>query len=361
MNKNLFQKYFNKLIGEGILRSLFCGLIAGFSSVVVVALTCWYFSFKEIWLTITVGLAVTALVTAIFYFAKYRPNLKEIAQRIDELGLEERVLTMTELEGTDSYIARKQKEDTLKALNTVMPKDIKLRIAAAIVVALPITACVMASASTVYGLHVAGLIPSGRDVILQIMEPVPENLAVNYGVEGGGVVRGNKQQMVLRGKSASAVVAVAEEGWAFSHWEWTEDGITQVSTEPYRMDTVIEEETTFTAVFTEMEDYEEDIYGDGAGGESSGSGQKNEGGERSPFPPEGDPNGDSAEDGPPGPSGGGAGKDDSKNQYLDGETFLGDEAYDSERESGIEDTSQNDDMSDDLKDIIEDYYDTIKK
>ena len=97
MANKLFRKYFNRLIGEGVLRSFLCGLVGGFSAVVISALTCWYFAYQQIWLTIGIGLGVTAVTTTIFYFAKYRPNLKAIAQRIDELGLEERVLTMTEL------------------------------------------------------------------------------------------------------------------------------------------------------------------------------------------------------------------------------------------------------------------------
>ena len=96
MSKNVFKPYYNKLIGEGLLRAVFCGLIIGFSAVLVSALVCWYLSFKAFWLTIVIGVSATAVATVLFYFLKYRPNIKQISARIAELGHEVRILTMNE-------------------------------------------------------------------------------------------------------------------------------------------------------------------------------------------------------------------------------------------------------------------------
>ena len=63
----------------------------------------------------------------LFYYKKFKYSEIQLAKRIDDLGLEERVITMTELEGNDSFIAKKQKEDTIKALKEVNQANFKIR------------------------------------------------------------------------------------------------------------------------------------------------------------------------------------------------------------------------------------------
>ena len=268
---------------------------------------------------------------------------------------------MTELEGNDSYIAKKQREDTLATLKTVMPKNIKIRVALATVVSLVITGICMTNAGTVYGLYLADLIPSGKDVLLNIIEPLPEDVAIYYNVEGGGEVRGSKSQNLKAGDSSSAVVAVPSKGWAFSHWEWREDGIVHVSMQPYRIEEDVRADMTYTAIFKELETYQEDIYGDGASSGGNGEQGGNASDERSPFPPSDSNSEDQGYQEPGETDSKQEYSDDPRNQYLTGDTPLAGENYEEERKSGIDKTNQNEDMPEDLKDIIEDYYDTIKK
>lgn len=61
----------------------------------------------------------------VLYFKKFKYTEIQLAERIDDLGLEERVLTMIELKDNNSFIAKKQKEDTLNILKTVEVNDLK--------------------------------------------------------------------------------------------------------------------------------------------------------------------------------------------------------------------------------------------
>ena len=360
MSKNVLKPYYNKLIGEGLLRAVFCGLIIGFSAILVSSLVCWYFSFKEVWLTIVIGVLATAVATTLFYFLKHRPNLKQIAARIDELGLEERMLTMNELKYDNSYIAQKQREDAMAALQTVKASNIAVTIALSLVLAMPLVAVASAGVTTVYGLHVAGILPSGREVLFQIIQPAPQDVKVQFKADGGGTVGGYATQTILEGDSAEAVVAVPNTGYAFSHWTWKEGTTIKVDTSPYFVAEEVYEDTVYTAVFTELEKYDEPVYGLGNGeGNDKGNGQKGPTSDTD-LPPsdsesESEPNPDDS-----GSGGGGGGNALDKNQVYDGDTYYGD-VYGDAKDTAMNNISKNDDMSDDMKDFIEDYYDAIKK
>lgn len=363
MSKNVFKPYYNKLIGEGLLRAVFCGLIIGFSSVLVSSLVCWYLSFKAFWLTIVIGVSATAVATVLFYFLKYRPNLKQISARIDELGLEERILTMNELKDDDSYIAKKQREDAMSSLSKVTASNIAVTVSLSLLLVMPLVAVVSAGASTVYGLHVAGIIPSGREVFFQIIQPVPKDVELQFTVDGGGSVEGYTTQTIKEGANADAVVAIPETGYAFSHWTWIEGSSVKFSTTPYFVAEEVFEDTKFTAVFTQLEDYEEDIYGlESGNGKGNGKGQ-NQNGHTSDtdMPPE-----DGKDNQAPDPNGiggdgrGSNGANDEENKILNGDTFYGD-IYETERNDAMQNVSQDKEMSQEMKDFIEGYYDAINQ
>ena len=97
---------------EAVLKSLLIGLLVGMTVAAYTELLSWIFGFKEgIYLAIALLVAVTSAVSLTLYFKKYRPSVKAVAARIDEFGLNERVLTMLELRGDDSYIAKAWKTD----------------------------------------------------------------------------------------------------------------------------------------------------------------------------------------------------------------------------------------------------------
>jgi len=358
MSKNVLKPYYNKLIGEGLLRAIFCGLIVGFSVLFATALVCWYLAFKGYWLAIVLSVSATLIATTLFYFFKYRPNIKQVAARIDELGLEERILTMNQLQGDNSYIAQKQREDAMNALQTVKASNIAVTIALSLVLAMPLVAVASAGVTTVYGLHVAGILPSGREVLFQIIEPAPLDVKVQFKADGGGTVGGYVNQTIQEGNSADAVVAIPNAGYAFSHWTWKEGTTIKVETSPYFVAEEVYEDTLYTAVFTELEKYEEQVPGLEGGDKENGPDGPTSDTDLPPLPggeEEGEPDPDD-----PGEGSGSSGMGLDKNQVLDGETYYGD-LYCDAKDTAMDNISKNDDMSDDMKDFIEDYYDAIKK
>ena len=116
---SLFEKYRSRVVREGVLKAVFCGLIIGFAVFIVSAAALWFTGVTwGIWLSLALFLVCTGISVPIFYYAKFKPTAKAIAKRIDKLGLEERILTMMELENDQSFIAMKQREDAVQALKT---------------------------------------------------------------------------------------------------------------------------------------------------------------------------------------------------------------------------------------------------
>ena len=114
-NKSVFKKFYNKLAREGALKSLMISATAALFAAGLAAFVAWYFGFNAMWIVIGAVAGITVVLTPILYFAKFRPNTKSISKRLDALGLEERILTMSELEHDDSFIAMKQRGRNARA------------------------------------------------------------------------------------------------------------------------------------------------------------------------------------------------------------------------------------------------------
>lgn len=70
-------------------------------------------------------------------------------------------------------------------------------------------------------------------------------LSVEYSAETGGKVEGKRSQYLKKGESCSAVTAVPDYGYEFSHWS---DGLTTAT----RQDTEIKKNLSVNAVFTAL-------------------------------------------------------------------------------------------------------------
>ena len=228
--KNLLSEYRKRLSKEAWLKSIVWGAVFAFGANAVAALATWCLGVKSLKLVLCVSLgvfvAVWAASSALLYFLKFRPTFKDVARRVDGLGLEERVITMTEYEKKEDFFAKKQRQDAAAKLKSVKSGSLKIVVSAASI----IVACVMlltaGAATTASALSAKGII---RD-LPGIVEPIfnPEVFyTIIYEVEGAGEIEGNADQLVLKGGDAEPVLAVAEEGWAFLCWS---DG----SEEPYR-------------------------------------------------------------------------------------------------------------------------------
>lgn len=123
---NILNNFKKKLKKENIIKSLLCSLLVSALIFIFFQLFVWFFHLN-ILISVIPSIISFGISFPLFYYKKFKYSEIQLAKRIDDLGLEERVITMTELEGNDSFIAKKQKEDTIKALKEVNPDNFKIR------------------------------------------------------------------------------------------------------------------------------------------------------------------------------------------------------------------------------------------
>ncbi len=410
MKNEAFKKFYAKLRWEGILRAFFCGLAIGFMVLLYSATLCWFFGFKGIWLSIVLFVVAVAAVTSLLYFLVFSPDTKKTAKRIDELGLEERIITMTELEGDNSFIAVKQREDAMAAIGKLNAGAMKFIVSVPVILTCVVFGFYAMWMTALHALNVADVMPSGIELVQGEKPEQFYNLA--YSVDGNGLIYGvyngdisfigndknNKKcdVKVKAGEKSDAVIAVADDGYVFVGWS---DGYGN----PYRESVTINENKILTAVFQPIPDEGEEIdekddvqkttaevnVGEGTisalklavgtngntattmaagGGFSPGTvggyggpnsnpipGEPGEPGPSDEAPP--DNTGSEAGDGPGGDEGGDNDTSASK-QVIDGSTYYGD-VYDNAYEDAMSYLNSNEDLPDYLKKIIKDYFDTI--
>ena len=341
IDNNFFSKHHSRLVTEGIIRSTLCGLAIGFAANTIVALAAWYIGFGSIWLAIGIGIGAAAISGALFYCFKFKPTPREIARRVDRLGLEERLVTMMELENDDSYIAQIQRENAKEHLKRVDSKKLKIRFSKLLAVLTTVIFMMSVFMTTVLGLSSNNVIPSGSE-LLNPDDPMENFISISYVVEEGGEIIGETDQLILPGEDGTPVVAVAEDGWMFVGWD---DG--HEDTE--RQEFGVTEDMVFIAIFEELGEGIESSGGDGsdgpsedsegdqasdapnnenassgegqpgdAGSDSSGEGSEGQGNEN-------DSSGGESQDGGEGEGGqGSSGKWNDSNQFIDGNTYYRD-------------------------------------
>lgn len=343
MSGKIFKNYHSRLAKEGFIKALLWGLIVGFFAMLVSAAIFWLTDFKQFWVAILICLAVSGATTPLFYYKKFLPTTKDIARRVDELGLEERILTMTALEGDESYIAMKQREDAMKALTTVNAQMIKIAVSIPLIIAVSVSAVFGIGMTTVSALSANEVIKSGKDFIDEIVEVPPKQYEVIYEADKGGTIEGETFQLVFENEDASGVMAVPDDEWVFVEWS---DGYT----DPYREDFEITSDMTLTAIFAMLESGEDMGEGmEGKEGDEPGDKPSDKEGQKAP--------GESEEK--PGEGEQAGGRYEQNNQVIDGGTYYGDE-YAGAYDDAMQEVTQDGEIPDDLSGIIGDYFDTIK-
>ena len=261
----LFGKYYKRLSRQSWVKSLICGLIVGCVVMLVTAFGLWLAGGKIFYLAF-VALVVGVATAPLFYKFVFKPTTKAVANKIDELGLEERMITMTELEGDESYIACRQREDAVKSLNSVSEGLLKLVVSVPMVIVLSVCILLGGGMTAVAALSGVGVIDSGKDVIDNIKDEQVTRFTVEYDVEGDGVVEGEIVQSVEKGKNGTMVNAVALDGYAFYMWS---DGLE----DPVRSELKVNEDMKITAIFIELPE-SEDGDEEGEDGESQGDSEE---------------------------------------------------------------------------------------
>lgn len=412
MTSEVFKKYYKKIGRESILKALLCGLTIGFSLMFVCIAASWLAGFKAgIYIGLGLFVAATAIATPLFYTFRFRPTTKKIAQRIDTLGLEERILTMAELENDDSFIAMKQREDAMKAMKSVSSEMLK------IAVSVPLIAAVAISATLGTGMTVAAAVApdGGKHFVDGLKEK--HTYEITYTVEGKGWVidftkkenaaliaamkerarqreidKANGKEvtedetlpdtfqnrlgivytaidetaqatMVLDGANYEdttytfevtegdefgvKLMALPQKGYVFVGWS---DGVTS----PYREDMEATATKTVTATFEKVTDLLNGEKGEGQGqGEEAGDEDSGNSGSAG-----GGSNGTGMPD--TGNSGGEGSKASPANQVINGKTYYGDVFEEAYREM-LERMKNNNSLSEAEKKAISDYLDSIRK
>lgn len=266
MTRNELKKHYSRLCFEAAIKSALFGIATGFAANFLFAALEWIFGFGSFWIAVCVFAGVALVSGILAYLLKFKPDIKETARRVDRFGLDERMITMLELEGDDSFIARLQRENARVHYEKVKDRRLKLRLSASLI-AIAIVATVLGSSmTTVAALAEGGVIPSGG-ALINPEDPYENYIPVSYIVEEGGyIIGGEEEQLVLPGGDADPIIAVADEGWMFIGWD-------DDSTDPSRHDKNITEPMEFIAIFEQID---EDIEG-GMTGQEGPSGDGEEG------------------------------------------------------------------------------------
>lgn len=351
-DKQTLQQFRSRVMKQSVLRSGLYGLLIGACTAFVAAFVSWFLGYDGgLWVSIGIFVGVTAISGVILYFKKFRVTNSLLARRIDMLGLDERIVTMMELENEDSFIAKRQREDASAKLKTVSPKQLKFRMAKKSIISIVSAVVVAPAMMVVCHLAALGILGSGLDLINPEADSIPE-IEIVYEVEEGGSIDGDEIQMLYAGEDATPVMAVADEGWVFVGWD---DG----KFDPYRQDKGVTQSKTFIAIFEELE---EDLEsGDGEGeGEGAGQGSGDQPGEgRGNGNGEGNGNGSGEGEGNGDGKGEGAGgKHSESNVVINGNTDYGD-VFDSYFESAMESLANGDNSGTDLGDIISSYFEAL--
>lgn len=339
--KGIFDSYYARLSKEGFIKSLLCGLGVAAGVLCVVAFGLWMSGAKGFWIAIIAWAAALFIATPLFYFVKFRPTTKEMAKRVDMLGLEERILTMTELEGDDSFVAMKQREDAKNALAKVNASLLKFAVSVPLIIAVCAVTVLGSGLTTVSALADAGVIKPGKDIL---DDGKVEFVDVVYSVDDDmhGFIEGDFIQRVEKGGDCVGVLAVAEDGWVFKKWS---DGLE----EPFRQDVKVAADVEFVAIFQELgEEKEEEQDKEG---EPDTDGMKQE--ELTDSKNNSKLNDKGKGDGS------GSVKWNPSNQVLDNKTYYGD-LYDDAKKNGIDKISQNGDIPKEGKDIVSGYIKGIE-
>lgn len=345
--QDLLKNYKSRLAKEGWLKAALCGASVGFGADILCAFAFWVFGIKLFWVCILVFAAVTAIATPLFYFCRFKNSRRQVASRIDMLGLEERILTMAQFENDDSYMARRQREDAINALKSVNASFIKFAVSASMVATFCATLILGIGATTASALSSKSLVTMIQE---NKTEPDSGIFLLIYGVKGnaGGRVDGELEQTVNEGESGKIVQAVADDGYVFVGWT---DGYEDAT----RVDVEVNGDVTASAVFVEVESDEEEDIAEEEKREGEPGGKGNGGAPQNPENPNGGSSGDGDSN-----DGAGAGSDVVSNQVIDGSTYYGDE-YGGSLSDAQDSMNSNSNLSGEEKDTVGDYFHNIQK
>lgn len=178
--ENVLIEFKKKAKKQNIIKAGLCSVAISLLFNIPFLIAFWIMDYKYKFI-ICAGIFIVGIsvLFPVLYFKKFKYTEIQLAKRIDDLGLEERVLTMIELKDNDSFIAKKQKEDTLSVLKTVEVNDLKGKYKKQSFLSIFSTAL----ASLVIALSL--MFPNIRETIIALGEP---KYTIEVSAEGLGFV-----------------------------------------------------------------------------------------------------------------------------------------------------------------------------
>lgn len=124
--ENVLIEFKKKAKKQNIIKAGLCSVAISLLFNIPFLIAFWIMDYKYKFI-ICAGIFIVGIsvLFPVLYFKKFKYTEIQLAKKIDDLGLEERVLTMIELKDDNSFIAKKQKEDTLNVLKTVEANNLK--------------------------------------------------------------------------------------------------------------------------------------------------------------------------------------------------------------------------------------------
>lgn len=396
----LLKPFYQRIKRQKTTKYILVSLIVSFVLLLVTHLIVWLTGVgKPFFISVPLSICSGLIYFIIVYKHKVNPSMSFVAQQIDKLGLEERVLTMVEMEGSESFIAKKQREDTLKALKSIDYTSIKQHHRKQSIL------CSMSLILATAILALSLVFPNAHETLTAWSEPVK---SISVSIEGSGfVIDYSKSQnqslieavaekqkkddtdringkeivptkqfptvfssrilvsyhytddfdatMVLDGANFSEVsyeiksneshtlMALPYNGYVFIGWS---DGYTS----PFRE--IDNYSMSFTAMFDEVSALgeEKDSSEDGEPSDSdSGSGNQSSNSNNGNGNSSGSTDGN--EDGA---------KGSAANQVINGETYYGD-IFNQSYQEAIERVKNNPNLTEAQKKAISDYFESIRK
>jgi uncharacterized protein YeeX (DUF496 family) len=124
MKKHGLDAYYKKLHKEAILKSWMISSMIGFSLMIVLSIIFYLMSFNGLLISVISFLVTIIISSYVLKTYVFNVSIKTIAHKLDDLGLEERVLTMIEFSEIESLIVQKQRITAQEKLANITPKHI---------------------------------------------------------------------------------------------------------------------------------------------------------------------------------------------------------------------------------------------
>ncbi len=359
--KEEFSKLYSRYLKKFYLKTSLVSLVISLAVLLVLSLSFWIIGSKLYWISF-VAFGVTLIASfVILYFTK-KPTEKEFYSSLEELGLEQRAITMYEYMNDDSLMAKIQRENAKTNIHSKDHKLLKITAPLALIITVAVVFALSLGTAIASGLSAYRIIPSAAQVINKNDDALEDKeYEVTFEVIGDGYIDGDIFQIVKEGEDATGVYAEAEEGWFFYSWGVYDNRYDKVITDdsnevaadhdPYREVKNVTKNVTYYAVFMEVPE-DQESSDDPSDEQQENQAPQEPSNQQSSQPSQSDP----------GSGGGAGGKYEDYNQVIDGETYYGDNVFDEAYADAMEQMqNEGNEDGDEIQKIISDYYENIEK